>query len=218
MSNITVIYNDVCGSQGTITFTHRGITFRTTIETDYYYNESPLEEMLGDVLVVHEVSDTPDSYNSMGDFIEDEGVPDNFGILYEGGLMRRVDWYTDTHAHAYLDYMATFHNMQTEWGYDKPFAEAKAHIDGCFERMIAFRDGYWTFVAATTELLDAEDNVVDGYSDSCGGYRSYMFDSTIPEYQWGLEVLEEQAGIVYNDYVTKYAGQLVLPLEDVCAN
>lgn len=218
MSNITIKDNDVWGSEGTITFTYRGITFRTTITRDDYYDESPLEEMLGDVLVVHEVSDTPDSYNTMEDFIEDEGIPDNFGILYEGGFMCRIDWYTDTHHHAYLDYMATYHNMQSVWGYDKPFTEAKEYIDNCVRKMIAFRDGYWTFAVATTELLDSEGNVVDWYSDSCGGYYSYIFDSKNPEYQWGLEVLEEQANIVYNDYVTKYNRQLALPLEDVCVN
>lgn len=218
MSNITIKDNDVWSSEGTITFTYRGITFRTTITIDDYYNDSPLEEMLGDVLVVHEVNNTPDSYNTMEDFVEYEGVPDNFGILYEGGFMRDIDWYTDTHSHAYLDYMATFHNMQSEWGYDRPFTEAKEHIDNCVSKLIAFRHGDWTLAVATTELLDREGNVVDWCSDSCGGYHSYIFDSQNPEYQRGLEVLEEQAGIVYNYYVTKYSGQLVLPLEDVCVN
>jgi hypothetical protein len=83
------------------------------------------------------------------------------------------------------------------------------------ERYEQYYHGYWYYACLDLVLLDAEDQRMESYSESCGGYRSYYFDSYDENYGHGLDAIQDMAHGICVDYARKgdWKQGLLIPLE-----
>lgn len=179
------------------------------------FSENPFEEDLGEVIEIYYVNSTPDDYDTEDEFLEYESVPETFPMLYAGDVLIQFDTYAESSTHAFIDPLRSYENAKQVWGYTKSCEEFIAYIRKCMERYEQYYHGYWYYACLDLVLLDAEDQRMESYSESCGGYRSYYFDSYDENYGHGLDAIQDMAHGICVDYARKgdWKQGLLIPLE-----
>ena len=88
----------------------------------------------------------------------------------------------------------------------KDFAKCLEVVNESVERIDEWFHNFWHFVTITAEVVGHEDE----YSESCGGYESFLFETGKDE-KYGNEILEDMAQQVAYAYKVKnnYAQKLL---------